>query len=169
MKIFKLYNIVNGYKTIDFGEINITSISKGEIDIECLSNSNLNWKKTEDDLIPSDSPFFIGAFPIFEYSKIEKLNIPIDFVHFFVENVDFVAIKSNIIEINVLNRDKSIMKLFKSGKIMSINKYVFNKYNYPPIFRIKEYPLFTFVNEEIAELLKNSNLKQIKFEECEVI
>jgi len=169
MKIYKLKNKVEGFKSIDFGDLDVNSIAKGVSNIDLLSGKNFTWKDCDDTFDKSDCPFFIGAFPIFELSKIDKIGILVEFVCFKVDNFDYVAFKTVPFLENVLNIEKSDMRLFKSGKIMNINTYVFKNENYPSVFRIKEYPLFTFVNETFAQVLKGSGLNQLEFEECEVI
>ena len=73
MRIFQLRNKVDGYATINFGDIDMMNVLRtGNVSV--LNGQNFVWNKTIDSGI-SDCPFFIGAMPIFAIPN--ELNIPL--------------------------------------------------------------------------------------------
>lgn len=170
MKLYKLSNIADGYATIDFTGVNISSIvSTG--DLTELNGKSFSWLKTESDENISDAPFYIGAFPIFKLSKVQSLlqRISVRTAKFSVDGEEYVAVSAPIIKGDVLNLNASKFRSFKSGKIMTVSSYVFKAAQYPPIFRFEQYLLYTFVNEELANALESCGLKQLIIEPCEVL
>ena len=117
MKIYKLFNLANGYATIDFTNIDMNAIANGNQNVTVLSEQKLKWHFLEDDVV-GDCPFYIGAFPIFESSKIENVSFDASQkATFYVEGGKYTAIAAPIITGNIINEEKSEMRKFKSGKI----------------------------------------------------
>ena len=86
-----------------------------------------------------------------------------------VEGEDFVAVAAPMLSGQIINREKSNIRLFKSGKIMSVKRFTLKKsFSYPQMFRLEEFPLYTFVCEETMKSLKELRLSQLMFEECEL-
>ena len=169
MKIFKLYNEVNGYASIDFTNANMSDIAKGIVNVSAISGINLNWKIDEEDTVKGDCPFYIGAFPVFDATKTKGFDFKnAETATFKVEDKEFVAVSAPMLSGQLIDRDKSDLRLFKSGKIMNVRRFALKSgCSYPPIFRLEEYPLYTFVCEEIMKSLQELGLTQLKFEECE--
>lgn len=171
MKIFKLFNQVNGYASIDFYDDEINDILKGRLDVNILNGKRFRWHFFEDASKISDSPFYLGAFPIFEEKKVHGFSfIDSKIALFKVEGVDYIAVAAPIISGNIIDKEKSTINLFRSGKIMMVKKFALrNNILYPQIFRIDEYPLFTFVTEEMRISLCSLGLSQLLFEECTMV
>ena len=168
MKIFKLYNEVNGYASVDFTNVNMSDIAKGIVNVSAISDINLNWKIDEDDNVKGYCPFYLGAFPVFDATKVKGCSFErAEIAQFRVEDRGFVAVAAPILLGQIIDKEKSDLRLFKSGKIMSVKRFALKKnISYPPIFRLEEYPLFTFVSEGMMNSLKKTGLTQLGFEEC---
>lgn len=170
MKIYQLLNKADGFASIDFGNIEISEIFKSG-NIQELSGKNFKWRTDKDNFKLSDCPFYIGAFPIFKTDGIKNIltELKVKYANFFVEGVSYTAISAPLFSGDVINKDLSSLRTFKSGKIMAIKKYVFNAgFDYPSIFRLQEFNLFTFVNQEVKEKLENCDFQNIIFQECEI-
>lgn len=171
MKIYQLLNRADGFATIDFGALNISEIFKLG-NIKELEGKTFKWRKDKDNFEISDCPFYIGAFPIFKSDRIESIltDLNVEYAKFLVEGVSYTALSAPLFSGDVINKDHSSLKTFKSGKIMTIKKYVFNAgFDYPSIFRLQEFNLFTFVNQEVKHKLESCEFQDIIFEECEII
>lgn len=170
MKIYKLFNKVDGFAAIDFGDTAISEIFKTG-NIQELQGKNYKWRKDDDNFEISDCPFYIGAFPIFKTDLIKKIleDLKVKYANFLVDGDSYTAISAPLFPGNVINKELSSLRTFKSGKIMSIKKYVFNSgIDFPPMFRLQEFNLFTFVNQETKDKFETCGFKEILFEECEV-
>ena len=171
MKIYKLYNRVNGYAAIDFTDDGIGDVLRAQKDVNILNGNSYKWSITEYDNKMGDAPFYLGAFPIFEEKKVKGF----DFADaktavFKVEGVNYIAVEAPILSGEIIDKKKSVLNLFRSGRIMMVRKIVLkNKVIYPPIFRIEEYPLYTFVTEEMKESLQKTDLSQLLFDECRIV
>ena len=168
MKIFKLYNQVNGYAPIDFTNDEICDVFDGQKDVSVINGHNYKWSIFESDNKRGDSPFYLGAFPIFEEKKVKGF----DFADaktavFKVEGVNYVAVGAPIITGDIIDKEESDIELFSNGLIMCVWKYALkSNVLYPPIFRIEEYPYDTFVTESMRASLNTLGLSQLLFEEC---
>lgn len=171
MRIYKLYNKVNGYTSIDFSNVNMSDIAKGIVNVSTITGINLCWKINEGDNVKGDCPFYIGAFPIFEAAKIKGITFEnAETAVFKVEGKDFVAIAAPFLSGHIIDKEKSDLRLFKSGKIMSVKRFaLINNNCYPSVFRLEEYPLFTFVCEDMMNALKKLDFAQLLFDECEIV
>ena len=149
----------------------MSDIVKGIVNVSSISDINLYWKIDEDDNVKGDCPFYIGAFPIFEAAKIKSIAFEnAETAAFKVEGEDFVAVATPFLSGHIIDKEKSNLRLFKSGKIMSVKRFaLINNYCYPSVFRLEEYPLFTFVREDMMKDLKNLDFAQLLFEECELV
>ena len=170
MKVYKMYNEVNGYASIDFANVNMSDVAKGIANVCSISGISLSWKMDEDNNIKGDSPFYLGAFPIFEATKLKGIDFEnAETATLMVEGEDFVAVAAPMLSGQIINREKSNIRLFKSGKIMSVKRFTLKKsFSYPQMFRLEEFPLYTFVCEETMKSLKELRLSQLMFEECEL-
>lgn len=170
MAIYKLTNKPNGFASINFGDLDMSKILATG-DIKQLNGREFHWTKDADNSKISDCPFFIGALPIFKASKvasvIDKLNV--NKALFSVDGESYTAIAAPLFKGKAINREKSTMRAFKSGKIMTVEKYVFNKgIAFPSAFRLEEFNLFTFVDQESYLLLKSCNLSEFVAEPCQL-
>lgn len=169
MKVFKLFNEVNGYASIDFSDVNMGDIVKGIVSVKAISEKSLLWNPTDNESIKGDCPFYIGAFPVFDATKTKGFDFTnAETATFKVEGKEFVAVAAPMLSGQLIDKEKSDMRLFKSGKIMNVRRFALKSgCSYPPIFRLEEYPLYTFVCEEMMKSLQELGLTQLKFEECE--
>lgn len=166
-----MYNQANGYALIDFYDDEIDDILKGRLDVSTLNGDSFRWHFFEDATKISDSPFYLGAFPIFEEKKVRSLSFTDAKTALFkVEGVDYIAVAAPIISGNIIDKEKSDLLLFRSGKIMMVKKFALSSdILYPPIFRIDEYPMFTLVSDEMRISLTSLGLNQLLFEECNMV
>ena len=169
MKVYKMYNEVNGYASIDFSDVNMSDIVKGTVSVRAISDKNLVWDPSDNESIKGDCPFYIGAFPVFEATKIKDFDFEnAETASFKVEGKEFIAVAAPILPGQLIDKEKSDLRLFKSGKIMNVRRFALKSgCSYPPIFRLEEYPLYTFVCEEMMKSLQELGLTQLKFEVCE--
>jgi hypothetical protein len=169
MKIIQLKNLANGFASIDFADIDMNKVLKeGKVDI--IQGKSFKWNKSTGDLI-SDSPFYIGAMPIFDTKKLGNAlsALAVKSATFDVEGHSYTIIAAPQLKGNVINRDQSEMRTFRSGKIMNVSKYVFTEdINYPEIFTLEEFTLSTFCMPDIAKLLLSCKFAQLQFSECSV-
>jgi len=169
MKVFKLFNEVNGYASIDFSDVNMSDIVKGVASVKAISDKSFLWNPSDNESIKGDCPFYIGSFPVFEASKVKGVDFEnAETATFNVEGKGYIAVAAPILPGQIINREKSDLRLFKSGKIMNVKRFALKSgCSYPSIFRLEEYPLYTFVCEEMMKSLQELGLTQLKYEECE--
>lgn len=167
MKTYILKNKGGNYKTIDTREHELASIIEhaewnrlSEID-----GKSFHW--LGDGIIP-DCPFIIGAIPVIKTSLIDNVafsgearTVQID-----IEGSSYTIILAEQ-KGGLLDESSSEIKRFKSGRIMRISRYVLQKHNFS-LFRLQEYPLFTFVSDGIYESLYHLPTNEIIFEECNI-
>ena len=85
---------------------------------------------------------------------------------FDVDNKKYTAIQANIVS-GLLDEEKSSIRWFTSGRIMEVYDYVFNSSSdFPPLFKLKEYPIYTFCTEDVADKLRDCNFRQLELVEC---
>lgn len=170
MRIFQIKNQVEGFATINFGDINMMSILKTG-DVSILEGKHFSWNKTIGDTI-SDCPFFIGAMPIFSTEKLGNalLNTNVKTATFDVEGSKFTIVAAISIVDKAINTEKSKCRLFRNGKIMEVADYVFNNTcNYANIFTLQEYPMYTFCGLDVAKKLQLCHFKHLILKECSII
>ncbi len=174
MKIFKLYNLNRNNKTILYEGTPLMKIIGCEDwgDYNKIEKYIYTWDSYSKDKPVCDSPFLIGSIPIFRNKIIQQIKIQpgqIDLIPITIEKELFEIIKAKTLVNNVLNKHKSKISYFSDGRIMDINKYVFKPQdNWPEIFKIAEFPIFTFVNENIAEQLNRQKPSGLGMEECAI-
>lgn len=169
MKIIQLKNLVTGFATIDFSEVNMDAVLK-DGDLSIVSGKSFHWNKESGGKI-SDCPFYIGAMPIFATEKLgdtlKDTNIKTALID--VDGISYTVISAPCLSGQIINLKESNCRTFRSGKIMTVNKYVFNSgINYIPIFTPEEFVLFTFCNIEIAQKLQSCHFNQLQFVECQI-
>lgn len=169
MKLIELKNIANGFASIDFGHIDMISVLKeGKLDL--VQGKSFKWNRSTGNAI-SDCPFYIGSMPIFDTEKLGAVlsSLNVTSAEFEVEGRKYTIIGAPHFSGEVINREKSEMRTFRSGKIMSVKKYVFNPgYNFPQAFTPTEFVMETFCQKETAQLLLSCKFLQLQFVECEV-
>ena len=169
MKIIQLKNLVNGFATIDFSAINMDAVLKnGELSL--VAGKSFHWN-TESGKSISDCPFYIGAMPIFSTDKLGDAlnNTAVKTATFDVDGKSYTIVAAPHLSGQIINLQKSECRTFRSGKIMNVNKYVFNSdVKLAPIFTPEEFVLFTFCNLEVAKQLQSCHFNQLQFVECPV-
>lgn len=167
MKIYQLQNIVAGFASINFEGVDMGAVLKeGKIDL--LQGGVFTWDKSNGTEI-SDCPFFIGSFPIFNTRKLGTAlaGTNVKTATFTVEGISYTAVSAPQLSGEIINRSLSVFRTFRSGKIMSVSKYVFNAgFSYPAIFTPKEYPTSTFCDADVARELIDCDFDQLSFKDC---
>lgn len=167
MKVFQIKNKVEGFATIDFGNLDMMAIMKSG-DVSSLDGKSFNWDKKLSSAI-SDCPFFIGAMPIFLTKKLGGVftGNNVSTATFDVEGDKYTIISALDVVNNGLNMEFSKYRTFRSGKIMDISQYIFiSDKLYPPIFTLQEFKMFSFCDESVAKKLASCHFKQIEIVEC---
>lgn len=167
MKIIQLKNEVDGFATIDFSAIDMDAVLKNG-DLSLVAGKSFIWNKDSGNTI-SDCPFYIGAMPIFASEKLGEClnNVNVKTATFDVEGKSYTIVAAPHFQGQIINLNKSDCRTFRSGKIMSVNRYVFtSNVKLPPIFTPAEYVLFTFCNTEVAQILAERHFNELRFVEC---
>ena len=153
---------------MDFEDVKIGDIIRNG-NYQELIGKNFQWRDNEHNLAIPDCPFILGAIPVMKTAKIESIinNLNPHRVTFKIGGQDYSLLMPELVEKNVLDCNLSSIRYFRSGRIMSIEAFVFKKDAlFPPFFRITEYPLVTFVTDNIAEHLMQSELNNLKLVKC---
>lgn len=174
MEIYRLCSSNGIYKTIAYADSPLMSIIGEEDwgDLTDIENYSYHWEVSDKDIC--DAPFLIGAIPIFRSEVVSRMGnsfpaslvmqVPIK-----VEGEDYTILKARSYVSNILNEKKSKLSRFSDGRIMDVEKYVFKPIdNVPSFFKILQYPLFTFVAEDMAEILMKASITGLALEECRV-
>ena len=171
MKVYKLNHKANGYATVDM-DFDVISIMQQESwsDLKKYKDNEFPWIKEDDDNL-GECPFYIGALPIFSNRIISELiavEPSIKHIPIFIEGKSFGIVFTDNVIGGSLNIKSSKVTKFPDGRIMSIEKYVLNRMEYPVIFRLKEYNLHTFVNEHVANVLSSLDVEDLLLEEVSI-
>lgn len=175
MSIYRIFNPNRDYKTIDYSETPILD-NLGKIYWENqaeISSFPYTWVKDERKDI-CDCPFIIGSVPVFNevayktitnyLNKNEMQIIPIH-----VEGIPYYIVNSLRVLPDILNEKKSKIVRFSDGRIMDIEKYVFQKKEeVPNIFKISQLNSYTFVDKKMASIIIDAHLKGIYLEKCKI-
>lgn len=169
-KIYQLKSVTDNYKSIDYRNLDVYSLLDNTKDITKLNGTRLNWWEERGGQFISDCPFIIGSLPVFDYiklgSSLSGFNSSFRKAIFDVDNKKYTAIQANIIS-GLLDEEKSSIRWFTSGKIMEVYDYIFNSSSdFPSLFKLKEYPIYTFCTEEVADKLRDCNFRQLELVEC---
>ncbi|MDR6882437.1 imm11 family protein [Bacillus sp. 3255] len=119
----------------------------------------------------SDAPSFLGSAPVLSANAVQQLQplindsveiLPTDFdrEEYFIINVLSV--------LNCIDYDASIIKRYRSGRIMRFEKYEFipEIVNHQHIFKIVDIPTQAiFVSDDFREAVQTSQLRGFSFEE----
>ena len=176
MKIYRIYHKVDGFKAIKTKGTALEScmLEKGNnATFELFKGHQFQWSDSTGDKV-CDFPFIDGNIIVFSEKVFSDIRSMIAScavnTNIVVEGAQYEIIVANKIS-NVLNADQSVIKRFKDGRIMNIKKYVFKQdESYPAIFRIEEFPTFTFVTEDVLNKIKESNgIDGLDIQICEVI
>lgn len=174
MNIYRMFSSGNDFKSIQYAQTPLMEII-GEEDwknINDIESYSFHWSEENKEV--SDAPFLIGAIPIFRsdaltYAKIVFPKDCVKEVTIHVDGIEYVIIKAIGKVDDLLDEKKSVISRFADGRIMNIEKYIFKaKDNVPPIFKLAQYPLFTFVTDEIGDKLKAATLSGLKLERCKI-
>jgi hypothetical protein len=175
MDIFRLTCDYRGLKSIDYTnspiQENLYNFKWNDIDE--VSSFLYKWNIKNGSGF-SNCPFIIGSIPVFSESVFYSLfnafdlgktqNIPIN-----VEGNRFFILNTLNVVQDLLDKKKSDISFFPDGRIMKIDSFTFNKRkNLPPIFKIPETNINTFVNEEMASRIINIMPKELIMEKCKV-
>ena len=139
--------------------------------VKSLDNKKLEWIE-EDEYDKSrqisDCPFIDGAIPVFSEKKFKLPTKDCVTSKFDVSGERYIAVVAPEIE-GILNIRSSKISKFRDGGIMNVEGYVLNNLSeYPNLFRLKEYPVFTFCTEDVKKNLELSGFKFLKFIEVKV-
>ena len=172
-KIYMLRCVENGVKMISLPDsfLKFYTNHLKEKAVKSLDNKKLEWIEEDEydkSRQTSDCPFIDDAIPVF---LGKKFRLPVkDCVtsKFDVVNEKYIAVLAPEVE-GILNIKSSKISKFRDGGIMNVEGYVFNNLSeYPSLFRVKEYPVFTFCTEEVKKNLELSNFKFLKFMEIKI-
>ena len=175
MKIYRIYHKVDGYKVILTKGTTLESYmleTGNDAKFDSFNGHRFIWSDSTGDKI-CDFPFIDGNIPVMSEKAFNAICPMISScasnTRIYIDRVEYEIIEAQKIK-NVLDIDKSIIKYFKDGRIMNIKKYVFKSTAlYPNMFRISEFPTFTFVSEAIIKKLKDANcINGLDFELCEM-
>lgn len=174
MKTYRIYSSNINNRTIHYeGTPIIENI--GEIEwtnVETISKGTYSWDNTDKSYC--DCPFIIGSVPVFPYSVLNILRpffvgqnvqiIPIK-----VEDGKYVIVNTTEILDDVLNEKKSKLTRFQDGRIMDVEEYVLKSQNiFPNMFKLSQFPVFSFISEDLYNAIRTLNLTGIYFEECKM-
>ena len=176
MDIFRIYSQNNNYKTISYEKTPLMRILGSEtwgnyVDIESFK---YEWNCDTNKRIECDCPFLIGAIPIFRENIISKIKFflsptLVDILPIEVAGKIYCIIRAKILLENIINVKKSKINKYPDGRIMNIEKYVFTPQNdLPCIFKIQQYPLFSFITSNLASYLKMENPTGLQFEKIDI-
>lgn len=132
---------------------------------------NFIWD-LEDGEKPRDMFLYLGSILVGNKKSVSSLkqiisNDQCEFLPIIIEKEEFYVI--NICEYlrGALDMKKSKIEYFNDKSIKWISKFVFSSdCGVPSMFHIAEMTSPIFVSDSIAELVKNSGLIGLKFEEC---
>lgn len=175
MKIYRIFNPNRDYKTIDYAETPILD-NLGKVYWENqteVSSFLYTWVKDEGEGI-CDCPFIIGSVPVFNETAYRAITSYLDknemqIIPIFVEGIPYYIVNVLRVLPDILNEKKSKIIRFSDGRIMDIEKYVFQKKDsIPNIFKISQLDTYTFVNEKMASIIMEAHLTGIALEKCKV-
>lgn len=174
MKIYRIYSPNINNRTIHYeGTPIIENI--GEIEwsnVENISKETYSWDNT--DKSHCDCPFIIGSIPVFPYSVLDILKPffvgqKIQIIPIRVEDCQYAIVNTTEVLDGVLNEKKSKLTRFQNGRIMDVEDYVLKPQNkIHNIFKLSQFPVFSFISEELYNAIKKLNLTGITFEECKI-
>ena len=170
MKIIQIKNAFDGFATIDFSAIDMDAVLKHG-DLSLVAGKSFRWNKDSGNAI-SDCPFYIGAMPIFDTEKLGNIlnNMNVKTATFDVEGRSYTIVAAPHFQGQIIDLEKSDCRTFRSGKIMSVSKYVFNvNVKIPPIFTPAEFVLYTFCDTEVAQLFAECHFNELRFVECPIV
>lgn len=173
MKIYKLNLDVDNYKGC---YIDNTNISKDDLDKISTSepldfnNGYISFSFDDNKHLKSGDVFncwdFVGilindrAREIL--SKNEKINAQ------FIKFQDDINLFNNLQIVDALDAEKTEFEYFE-GDIIGVEKYVFKKMDFPPLFQVKlpngYVEIFYFVTDEFINFVNENNIKGFLFEE----
>ena len=157
-KIYRLYSSGHEYKTVEYDNTPLMNCLENNLwEPSLIEAYKFEWNRDDAEKETSDCPFLIVSI---DAIKIININIS-------GQKYSILRPKNRIK--GLLNIRKSNINYFSDGRIMSIDKYVFNSNkNIPLFFELEEYPLFSFVNETMANVLVKQNVKGLLLEACEI-
>lgn len=174
MNIYRMFSSNNDFKSIQYGQTPLMKII-GEEDWENVSDiERYSFHWSEGDKEVSDAPFLIGAIPIFRSETLDHAGIkfPKNYVKEIiinVEGIEYVIVKATQIVTDLLDEKRSVISRYSDGRIMDVERYVFKKNdNVPPIFKLKQYPLFTFVTDVLGDKLNAAAISGLILEKCKI-
>lgn len=173
--VYRIYSQNKNYKTISYDKTPLMRIIGSELwgDYSEIETFKYKWVEDANEKIVCDSPFLMGAIPIFGESVVlgvKNFLSPalVDVLPIEVEGERYCILKAKILLDNILNLRRSKIVKFSDGRIMKVEKYVFNQQNnIPLIFKIRQYPLFTFITDSLAlslEMLHPTGLAMEKID-----
>lgn len=176
MKIYRLYSKTDGYRSIAYRKTPLMNIigEKNRVDNIEIENFPYEWDEENEYRRVSDSPFLIGAIPIFSQRTMNKIKDfltedMVELIPISIEKKKFEVVRAKIRMANLLDEKRSKITRFSDGRIMSVEKYVFkNNGNLPLLFQLQQYPLFTFATGILADKLFELCPSGLCLEECKI-
>lgn len=172
MKIYRIYSPNINNRTIHYeGTPIIENI--GEIEwsnVKNISKETYSWDNM--DKSHCDCPFIIGSVPVFPYSVLDILKPlfvgqKIQIIPIRVEDGQYAIVNTTEVLDGVLNEKKSKLTRFQDGRIMDVEKYILKPLKYcSNMFKLREFPVFTFISETLYNTIHKLGLSGIVFEEC---
>lgn len=175
MDIFRLTCEHQGLRSIDYtnSPIQENLYNFKWNNIEDVSSFLYKWNVKDGNRF-SNCPFIIGLIPVFSesvfYTLFDKFDleetqkIPVN-----VDGTKFIILNTLNVVDNLLDKKKSDISFFPDGRIMKIDFFAFRKRkNLPPIFKIPETNINTFVNEEMANRMVGIAPKELILEKCKI-
>ena len=177
MKIYKLTHDSDGFKTINLRNSKLLNaiIDGFYNDGKPYGIDFGKYKWIESNEIICDFPFISGAIPVVSKNicraleeYIDKSNI--ELLPIKVEEEDFYIFHFLNAYKNILNTKLSKIEYFNNGTIKNIKEYVFlsKVKDLAPIFILEDFDMYTFVNEEVANVFSNYEGSGIQLEECRI-
>lgn len=173
--IYRLITSEREYKRIDYGDTPLVHCLVDDLwDKEILESYQFKWNSDDVDKTISDCPFLIGAIPVIKSEIIKQMNLVIPEEYLKTININVSGEKYSILRAQktvkgLLNLRKSAIDYYSDGRIMYVDKYVLNsKKELPIIFRLDEYPLYTFTTEVFAMSLMDLQPMGMFLEKCEI-
>lgn len=174
MNIYRLLNPSRAYKTINYSNTPMfDNIGKVVWDnVNEISKFNYTWNINDESLSICDCPFIIGSIPVFNLMAYNKLLMYLNkentqIIPINVDGVPYFVVNATVLIDDILNSRKSKISYFSDGRIMDIEKYVFNKRkDIPNVFKISQYQTYTFVSDRIASVINSNMMTGIVLEKC---
>ena len=178
MNLYKLIADSNTYQSVVFEneeDFDLLDAFNGHPTDENLHSAQLTMVEEDDfgkELIRGDYPSLVQSVPVFSDVAWNKIGQDlVDCCQAFpveIEGLKFWVL--NVYAIDVLDKEKSELELFKStGRIFAINKFAFRTKQLPIMFKLVETAQKeVYVTEKFVDLVKEARLQGLEFEKLQI-